>query len=132
MVQLTKSRKLGDGRSFEQYDYEPDGVLSTVSYVAILKIANHRARKGHIIVKNTHASNTVFYKILISDKFDEPADLNDDSWVDLVAETSLTGTNTPATSFGIKEFDGAVKWIWVAIKTNGGAGTIKAWSRSVN
>lgn len=126
MVQKTKVNNDLNGHFFERIDSEEDGIASTGSYVAVLKIDATFGTQGLVVVKNVGGA-TMFYKVLGSNKATLPANDSDASWVEIKAETSLAATTGVAT----EKWTDPYKWVWVEVKDNAGNGTFKGWSRVV-
>lgn len=100
---------------------EKEGLTSTDAYASLLKVKLGRhLTKANLIIKNSHGSNSIDYKILYSN--DEQGVAG--SWYEKVGETALA-----AGVFAQQDIDPAPEWIDVQIKatTPASQGTGNAW-----
>lgn len=112
-------------------------VTSTDSYVSILDVDSRGVRESVFTIFNTHATNSIDYKIWANaDVFNSPAITGtddtdwDNGWVVIKAETALAASVIPV----IETLSNPYSRVVVRIKATSGGnqGVVRIWHRGEN
>lgn len=139
MAQVDKSRErqFNDGGGLVAGYSKNIDVASTDAYVTALDIDSRAIRESVFTIFNTHASNSIDYKIWANADIYPAVDLTgtddtdfDNGWVIIKAETSLAGSATPV----IETLSNPYSRVVVQIKATVGAsqGTVRIFHRGEN